>query len=204
MIAFVFFLFANCSDDKDKDNIAMYQGTYLGNNLELTINGIQTTGKVLGINNKRELILQYIVPGESVIDIPLTEKNGWLEGSYSLSNGSVLAKGILKDKKLIMDLTIQVPNALIGEWDLVPFKENENQEVISSPIFVNATPPDASVNFLDKTMTVAIFDNLLESILGKYAQAIKSISFKENGYVDFIFTDKIGRASCRERVLRLV
>ena len=189
ILFFIIGTLISCSDDKNKNDASIYQGTYLGSNLELTISGVETTGKILGINNKGELILQYIIPGESVLDIPLTQNGGWLEGSTSINNGTVYAKGLIKDKKLIMDLTINITSPIIGKWELQPLNINSEGVVISSPIYVNAQPAASVINFMDKEMTLGELDNALEEVLGKYAQVIESITFKEDGYLIITFAN---------------
>ena len=69
-----------CGCSKDKDEVSPLQGTYLGSNLELSINGVTLNNRVVGINNDGALILQYIIPGEVVIDIPLNNNNVKLYG----------------------------------------------------------------------------------------------------------------------------
>ena len=109
-----------CSNDKDKNGADRYEGTYLGSNLELTINGVEMTGRVLGISNKGTLILQYIIPGETVVDIPLTATNDSFEGTAPITDGTVYVQGSVKNGKLTANLTITTSNALIGTWDLLP------------------------------------------------------------------------------------
>ena len=188
MYAIIIATLFSCSDDV-KDDSSIYQGTYLGSNLELTISGVQTTGKVLGINKKGELILQYIIPGESVIDIPLTLKGEWLEGSAAITNGSVNAKGYVKDKKLNMSLAINITSPIVGTWQMSPLKTDTEGAIISSPIYINAQPANTIVNFMGKEITLYELSNQLETMLGNYAAVIESVTFKEDGFIVFKYRD---------------
>ena len=189
LYVFIIISICSCSYDKNKNDASIYQGTYLASNLELTISCVETTGKILGINNKGDLILQSIIPGETAIDIPLTHNNGWLEGATSIANGTVYAKGMIKDKKLTMDLTISITSSIVGTWQLAPLEINSEGIVQSSPIYVNAQPADETISIMDKTMTLGELDNTLEAVLGKYAQILSSITFTDDGYVVFTYTN---------------
>lgn len=177
----------SCSDDKD--TASAYEGTYLGSNLELSINNVQMKNRVLGINENGSLILQYIIPGQAVVDVPLTKVGDWLEGSANFTHGSVSARGIVKSGKMMMDLTIKVENSLIGTWHLAPYELNEKGGVISSPIFLSVQPADALINIDGKEIPVSIICELIEKNLGKYAQVLSSITFRDDTFIAFTLKD---------------
>ena len=182
-----------CGCSKDKDEVSPLQGTYLGSNLELSINGVTLNNRVVGINNDGALILQYIIPGEVVIDIPLNNNNGKLSGETSISSGTISVQGELNKGKLIIDITYKINNPIIGTWDLSPLKTNVNNDIISSPVFIDAEPASATVSFLGKELTLAEISYMLESFLSEYLKAIKSITFRDDGFVVATFSDsKLG------------
>ncbi len=187
IMIFTIALISGCS--KDKDDVSNLQGTYLGSNLELSINGVSMKNKVVGINNAGTLILQYIIPGEAVVDIPLNDNNGKLSGETSISSGTVSALGTLCKGKLTVDLTIKINSPIIGTWNLAPLKSNANGAITSSPIYIDAEPSSATVSFLGKELTLAELSNMLEGILGKYAQIIQSVTFREDGFVVATFAE---------------
>lgn len=182
-----------CGCSKDKDEVSPLQGTYLGSNLELSINGVTLNNRVVGINNDGALILQYIIPGEVVIDIPLNNNNGKLSGETTISSGTISVQGELNKGKLIIDITYKINNPIIGTWDLSPLKTNVNNDIISSPVFIDAEPASATVSFLGKELTLAEISYMLESFLSEYLKAIKSITFRDDGFVVATFLDsKLG------------
>ena len=184
-----------CSCSKDKDDVSTLQGTYIGSNLELSINGIPMKNRVIGINNVGTLILQYIIPGEAVVDIPLTNNNGNLSGETSITNGIISAEGTLNNGKLTIDVTIKISNPIIGTWNLAPLKSNANDVIISSPVFINAEPSSATVSFLDKELTLGELSNMLEGVLSEYAQAIQSITFREDGFAIATFANSTSNST---------
>ncbi len=175
-----------CSSDHDKNSASEYQGTYLGANLDFSINGVAMKGKALGINEKGELILQYIIPGETVVDIPLSQTDGWLQGSKQLSDGSIDARGRVENKKLFMNINIKVDSPIVGKWKPVPFIMNQ-QQIVSSPVYVNASPADAIIEFMGKKMSVAELTYVLEKGLSQYILPIESLNFNEDGFLTVSF-----------------
>lgn len=188
-------LFTACSNDDDQPD---YTGTYKSDALELSISGVKMTSSEVAVNNN-VLTLKGVVPGLATVDIPLTVNGTEIEGTNSISNGTVSVKGSVKDatvatkadataKMMTLDVTIEYTSNGVGTWNLLPYTQ-EDEVLISSPILVEAESASGTVPFFGMEQPVAAFQNFLSSILGSYAQEIKSITLRADGFIVATYAD---------------
>ncbi len=196
-------LAAACSsdDNKDKDS-SSYAGTYTGDNLNMTVSGVTMSGKEATISDTGVLTLKNVVPGQASIDITLTDTNGALQGSTTFTGGSVSVSGNVDKSKLNLAVTIQMSNALIGTWNLLPYTvDTSTGALTSTPIFLDITPADLSVTFMGNTMTSTQFATSIEFLLGNYAQGMTSVTFDADGFMTATFATGI-KATCPKGLMQ--
>lgn len=179
-------LFTACSDDEE--DFSLYAGDYKEASLNLSIGEVPMIGKEVTLNGDK-MVLKGIVPGEAALEIPVTIKSGAVEGSSVTDAREVTVTGTI-DASKVMSLTVglKLKNKVVGKWDLVPYTEEFDDEtwesvVTSTPISVKAVSPDGKVPFLVGEITTAKFESFMSGILGAYAQVLKDITFREDGFI---------------------
>ena len=185
VLAYSICLLFSCSNDNEDKNkiISDYAGTYSGNQLKVLVSDVEMADREAVINDDGMLILKNVVPGESSIEIQLSLSNGMLTGNTAFSGGNVSVTAGLDKNILSVDAIIQLNNALSGTWNLLPYTQNSNGEIISNPVFVNASPTDATVTIMGEEMNVGTMCYFLSGIIGVYASEIKSLTFLPDGFV---------------------
>lgn len=181
-------LFTACNNDDD-DDLSPYAGDYKEASLKLSIGEVPMIGKEVTLNGDK-MVLKGVVPGETALEIPVTIKSGAIEGSSVTDAREVTVTGAI-DANKVMSLTVglKLKNKVIGKWDLVPFTEEYDDEawesvVTSTPISVKAVSPDGKVPFIGgMDIPTAKFESFMSGVLGAYAQVLKDITFREDGFI---------------------
>lgn len=188
-------LFTACNNDDDQPD---YTGSYAGDALELSVSGVKMTSSEVAVNGNI-LTLKNVVPGLATVDVPLTVNGTEIEGTNSISNGSVSVKGSVKDavaatkagvtgKVMALEVSIKYTGNEVGTWNLLPYTQ-DGDVLTSSPILVEAESASGTVPFFGMEQPVAAFQSFLSGILGAYAQEIKSITLREDGFIVATYAD---------------
>lgn len=182
----------SCSSDNDDNgdtkDLSVYAGTYSGENLDLSISDAGVSDKEVTIDKAGVMTLKYVVPGEGDLQIPLQEVNGNLEGTATFTGGTVSVKGLVAKSKLDVNVSIEMKNNLVGTWTVKPYISDDFGDVTSNPIFVNATPDDMDVTFMGQPLKLSNVSTFMSGILGAYAQELKSLEFRADGFIVCKFT----------------
>lgn len=179
---------SSSDDDKDTKDLSAYAGTYSGQKLDLSISDAVMGDKEVTIDKSGVMTLKYVVPGQANLEVPLDEVNGKLEGTSTFAGGSVSVKGLVKDSKLDVQVAIAMENNLVGTWTVKPYVSDDFGDVTSNPIFVNATPADMDVTFMGQPLKLSNVSTFMSGILGAYAQELKSLEFRADGFIVCKFT----------------
>lgn len=192
-------LFTGCSSDDKEEIQPDHTGIYSGDKLDLEISDIDIENAEAVINGKT-LTIKNSIPGEESVEIPVTVKGNVIEGSVTNSNRAISVKGVFKDvtkvvgQELELEVTLKYTNSIVGVWNFTPFKQGEDGSFVSSPVFVDVTSPEGTVpmelfpgfvqNVPDQT-----YEQFLGGMLGAYAQELKSLNFREDGFIVASYTD---------------
>lgn len=170
-------------DDKKDETAGDYAGTYTGNNLDLNVGGVSMSDYSASISSAGVLTLTNVVPGDATMNVTLACTNGVLTGTGTASTGSVSVQGKVEDSKLTMTVDITMSNSLIGTWSPMPFTSDSDGNITSNPIYVTATPEDATVTFIGQQMPMSMMSSFIEAVVGAYAQQLLSVTFEADGFL---------------------
>ena len=119
--------FTACADDDDNGNGA----TYSGDNLSLTVAGMQLDGREATLDGST-LTVKQAMPGESETAFQVENSGSQLSGTNSNENRDVNLTGTIDGSKLNLTLTMDVKHKLAAQWD-VEGLQSENHWPISRP-----------------------------------------------------------------------
>ena len=105
--------FTACDDDDDNGNGA----TYSGDNLSLTVAGMQLDGREATLDGST-LTVKQAMPGESETAFQVENSGSQLSGTNSNENRDVNLTGTIDGSKLNLTLTMDVKHKLAAQWDV--------------------------------------------------------------------------------------
>lgn len=161
-------LFASCSDDDDD-----LLGTYEGENLVLTVDGVSQIEKTAVLKGAT-LELNSVIPGETTTVIPVTISGDKISGTDANSDRTVTVQGTIVNNVLTANVTLKMTSPLVGTWNI--FEGN---------ITLNIEAPEGTkLHFMENEMDVATYQMILPLMMGSVPYAyLKDITFEENGYL---------------------
>ncbi|MCD7927219.1 MAG: DUF4925 domain-containing protein [Bacteroides sp.] len=162
-------LFASCSDDDEES----FSGTYQGENLVLTVGGVEQTEKTVVLKGAT-LELNAIVPGEETTIVPINISEGKITGTDSNADRTVTVEGTVANGVLTAKVTLKMLSPLVGTWN-----------IFDGNVTLKAEAPEGTkLYFLENEVDVATYQMILPLMMGSMPQAyLKDIIFKENGYL---------------------
>ena len=184
LLAFVALSMFSC-DDKEDQTV----NGYANETLDLEYNDVEMTDVAVNhnvTNNTLELV--GVVPGEpNVVITGLSVKGGGFKGTNSVTGRTVKIEGSVTGGILDLDVTLTRDNLLVGEWSLLPFKsdydDNWNMIVLQSPLSIDVVDASGFVTVGGKEKSVEEFEQGFRS-LGQLAQSyLNDIVFGADGFL---------------------
>lgn len=121
----VILFFMACSDDK-KQNVSFPDTSYSGDQLKLTLNGVELAGRMVKVSpldeGRAEIYLSAFLPGEEEVKVIVEGVQiGTAIGVYGNDKDdyrSLVIKGEIEDGRLTLQAEVEVYSDIIGKWNL--------------------------------------------------------------------------------------